>query len=131
MLGNVELDQIVAACDGVANIALKRGEALFMEDDAADAMYVVKSGMLRIVSGSTIFETVHTGGIVGEMAVVEADMPRSATVVAGLDSELIAIDTARFLALVATTPSFAIAVMRTIARRLRVMNRRYRANTFD
>jgi CRP-like cAMP-binding protein len=60
------------------------------------------------------------------MAIIEADMPRSATVIAGTYCELLEIDVPRFLALVANKPAFSITVLRVIARRLRVMNRRYR-----
>ena len=81
------------------------------------------------MSGSTILETVREGGIVGEMAIIEAHMPRSATAIAGTYCELAEIDVARFLALVANSPVFSIAVLRVVSRRLRVMNRRYRVNT--
>jgi CRP-like cAMP-binding protein len=42
------------------------------------------------------------------------------------DSELIAIDEARFSALVSETPRFALTVMQVLSRRLRAMDRRYR-----
>ena len=90
-------------------------------------MYIVKSGLLRILSGSTMYETVGPGGLIGEMAIVEEHIPRSATVIAGTYAELIEIDMSRFLSLVGSTPSFSIAVMRVISRRLRIMNRRYRS----
>ncbi len=131
MSHEVEVDEIVAACGHLETVTLKGGEVLFREDDTAGSMYVVKRGVLRIVSGSTIYETVRAGGIVGEMAIIEENTPRSATVVAAIDAELFEIDIAKFLALVDTTPAFSIAVMRAIARRLRAMNRRYRTNTFD
>jgi CRP/FNR family transcriptional regulator, cyclic AMP receptor protein len=92
-------------------------------------MYVVKHGTLRILSGSTILETVREGGLIGEMAIIEEHMPRSATVIAGTYCELVEIDVPRFLSLVASTPDFSITVLRVISRRLRVMNRRYRDST--
>ena len=92
-------------------------------------MYVVKQGTLRILSGSTILETVRRGGVVGEMALIEAHMPRSATVISGTYCELVEIDIPRFLSLVANTPAFSITVLRVISRRLRVMNRRYRVSS--
>jgi CRP-like cAMP-binding protein len=90
-------------------------------------MYIVKNGLLRILSGSTMYETVGPGGLIGEMAIVEEHVPRSATVIAGTYAELIEIDMPRFLQLVTSTPNFSIAVMRVISRRLRIMNRRYRS----
>jgi CRP-like cAMP-binding protein len=73
-----------------------------------------------------VYETVRAGGIVGEMGIVEQGARRSASVIAGTLAELVKIDTAKFLALVANTPDFSLEVMRIMARRLRVMNRRHR-----
>lgn len=126
MMQDIAVEEILAACDDANTVALKPGEVLFREGDEAHAMYVVKHGTLRILSGSTILETVRDGGLVGEMAIVEAHMPRSATVIAGTYCELVEIDVPRFLSLVANTPAFSITVLRVISRRLRVMNRRYR-----
>ena len=126
IIRDIAVDEILNACTDARTIALKPGEVLFREGDDADAMYVVKHGTLRILSGSTILETVREGGIVGEMAIIEGHMPRSATVIAGTYCELVEIDVPRFLSLVADTPTFSITVLRVISRRLRVMNRRYR-----
>ena len=107
-------------------IVLDRGEILFKEGDAADGMYVVKSGTLRIRSGSVVYEDAVAGGIVGEMAIVEDALPRSAMVYALGRSEVVKIDETRFFAMVANTPAFARTVMRVLSRRLRRMNRLYR-----
>jgi CRP-like cAMP-binding protein len=127
MIKDIAVEEIVAACGGAPTTVLQSGEVLFREGDEAHAMYLVKHGTMRILSGSSIFETVHDGGIVGEMAIVEDHVPRSATVIAGTRCELVEISTPQFLSLVASVPAFSITVMRVIARRLRVMNRRHRA----
>jgi CRP-like cAMP-binding protein len=107
-------------------VSLDAGEFLFREGDSADALYVVKNGTLRIVSGGTVYETLRSGGIVGEMAIVDRSARRSASVIAGTHAELMKIDTAQFLVLVAHNPDFSLEVMRVMARRLRIMNQRYR-----
>ena len=129
MINDIAVEQILAACGEAKTLTLKPGEVLFREGDQATAMYVVKHGTLRILSGSTILETVREGGLIGEMAIIEEHMPRSATVIAGTYCELVEIDVPRFLSLVASTPDFSITVLRVISRRLRVMNRRYRDST--
>ena len=129
MIKDIAVEQILAACDEAKTMTLKPGEVLFREGDDAHAMYVVKHGTLRILSGSTILETVREGGLIGEMAIIEEHMPRSATVIAGTYCELVEIGVPRFLSLVANTPAFSITVLRVISRRLRVMNRRYRVST--
>ena len=107
-------------------VLLGPGEFLFREGDAADALYIVRKGLLRIVSGSTVYETVRPRGIIGEMGIVDRGGRRSASVIAGTRSELEKIDTAAFLALIRRSPDFALEVMQVLARRLRVMNRRHR-----
>ena len=126
MIKDIAVEEILAACDDARALTLKPGEVLFREGDDANAMYIVKQGTLRILSGSTILETVRDGGLIGEMAIIEEHMPRSATVIAGTYCELVEIDVPRFLTLVASQPAFSITVLRVISRRLRVMNRRYR-----
>jgi CRP/FNR family cyclic AMP-dependent transcriptional regulator len=107
-------------------VSLGPGEYLFREGDAADALYVVSSGTLRIMSGIAVYEVVEAGGIVGEMAIVEEDKPRSASVISNTYVELIKVDRPTFREMVRATPDFALTVMRVIARRLRIMNQRYR-----
>src|SRR5258708_6298441 len=120
----------IAAQRGLhAKISLRCGEFLFREGDDADALYIVERGALRIISGSAVYETVQAGGIVGEMAIIDEGAPRSASVIAGTYAQLIKIDAEEFTALIADAPEFALLVMRVMARRLRLMNQRYRPQT--
>ena len=129
MITDTAVAEILATLDDAKTVALKPGEILFREGDEALSMYIVKQGTLRVLSGSTILETVRDGGLIGEMAIIEEHMPRSATVIAGTHCEMVEIDVPRFLSLVANTPAFSLTVLRVISRRLRVMNRRYRDST--
>lgn len=97
------------------------GDVVFSEGDKGDAMYVVRSGELTIEKGGKIMETVGPGGIFGEMALIDGS-PRVATVRARTDCEVAPINEKIFLFLVHETPFFAIAVMRTLADRLRRMD---------
>ncbi len=109
------------------NVAsLKAGEVLFKKGDAAQYMYVVLSGQVRIGDDNVVFEELGPGGIVGEMALIE-HAPRSATVTAITDCTLAEVDEKRFLFLVQQTPSFALNLMRLLSQRLRRMNELMRA----
>jgi hypothetical protein len=77
-------------------IVIEEGEVLFKEGDPSDCMYIVRTGALRIRSGSIVYEDAIDGGIVGEMAIVEDSMPRSAMVYAVTRSEVVKIDEKRF-----------------------------------
>ena len=124
----VNLAEVEEVCGSADIVPLNPGEFLFREGDPAHALYIVKRGLLRVVSGSTVYETLRAGGIVGEMAIVEEGGRRSASVIAGTRAELLEIDVPKFLSLVAHTPDFSLAVMRVMAHRLRIMNQRYRHN---
>ena len=118
--------ELVKSWDRTELISVRPGEILFREGDEGHALYIVEKGNLRVMSGSVVYETVTVGGILGEMALIDEGAPRSASVIAVSHAQLWEIDTDRFRSMVASDPNFAITVMRTMARRLRIMNQRYR-----
>ena len=107
-------------------VTLAPGDVLFEKNEPGRFMYVVKSGEMQIIDGNYVYETVSAGGILGEMALVDAG-PRSATVRAVQQSVVIPLDERRFLFMVSQTPFFALRVMRVMSARLRAMNERARA----
>ena len=132
--GTAELskeDLVALLSDEPRTVCIDAGEVLFKNGDPGRSMFVVRRGALRIRSGSVIYEDVGPGGMVGEMGIVETHMPRSAMVYALTPAELVEVDQARFLELVDETPSFALAVMRVLSRRLRRMDDRYEARLSD
>ena len=58
------------------------GTTIFAEGDPRDVMYVVLEGEVDLQRRGRTLETASTGAIVGEMALIDKDAPRSATVVA-------------------------------------------------
>ena len=109
-------------------VRLAPGEALFTEGDSGACMYIVRSGAVRVSTGTTELEQLGPGSILGEMALIEETL-RSATVTAVSECDIAVIDHRRFLFLVQQTPFFAIRMMRLMSRRLRAMNER--ARTLD
>ncbi len=99
------------------------GAAVFRENDPGDCMFVVQDGEIDIVVRDTVVETVGPGGVVGEMALIDAG-PRSASAVARADSKLVRVDERSFQFLVQEHPFFALEVMRLMAHRLRRMDAR-------
>ena len=98
------------------------GEKVFLEDERGDALYLVRSGRVDLLTYGTVLENVRAGGIFGEMVLVD-DGPRSAAAVAAEATEVVAIDRPTFLLLVQQDPTFALRVMKLFAARLRRMNK--------
>jgi CRP/FNR family transcriptional regulator, cyclic AMP receptor protein len=94
------------------------GDIIFAEGDKGDKMYVVRAGEVEIERDGKVVETLSSGGIFGEMALIDGS-PRAATARAKTACEVAPITEKSFLFLVHETPFFAIAVMRTLAERLR------------
>lgn len=106
--------------------SFNQGQIIFREGDPGDQLYIVAEGEVDIVTDSQLLETVKTGGIFGEMALID-DKPRSATAIARTDCVLAPVSRQHFLTLVERTPLFALQVMRVMAERLRRVNPRSRA----
>ena len=100
------------------------GEKIFLEDEIGDAMYMVRSGRVDVVTYGTVLENVRAGGIFGEMALID-EGPRSAAAMAAEPTEVVAIDKPTFLAVIRDDPQFALTVMGLLASRLRRMNKQF------
>ena len=97
------------------------GHIFFSLGEPGDVMYVVVSGEVEIVIREKIIETVRTGGVFGEMALIDSHQ-RSAGARARTTVQAAVIDHEQFLYLVRTHPSFSIEVMNVMADRLRLLN---------
>ena len=125
MTQDVDVSRISRLLGVIDLVSIQSGDFLFREGDAADALYIVKSGVVQVIGeGDLVYERVEEGGIVGELAIVD-EGKRSASVRAESRADLIKVDVPGFLNLVAGEPEFSLAVMRVMSRRLRAMNRRH------
>jgi CRP/FNR family transcriptional regulator, cyclic AMP receptor protein len=94
------------------------GHRFFSAGDHGEVMYVVSDGEVEITLRGKVLETVHSGGIFGELALID-HRERSADVIAKTDVKVSALDQKRFLYLVRNHPFFALEVMKIMADRLR------------
>ena len=117
------IDYQLLANAGFPPVSFAAGKVIFGQGDKGDKMYVVRSGEVAIERDGAVVETVGEGGIFGEMALIDGS-PRAATARAKTPCEVVALSEKTFLFLVHETPYFAIAVMRTLADRLRRSNAR-------
>ncbi|WCJ60269.1 cyclic nucleotide-binding domain-containing protein [Fontisphaera persica] len=110
----------------------KQWEVVVREGETGDAMYLILQGELRVrlmVQGrESLLATLQTGEFFGEISLFDTG-PRSADVVANVDSWLLKISAAAFQELAAQQPElaapFLLAVGKTMTARLRTSNKRY------
>jgi CRP-like cAMP-binding protein len=102
-------------------ITYAAGDVIFRAGEAGKTMYIVTEGEVDIKVGDIVVETVTTGGIFGEMALIDAHS-RSADAICRSACKLVVINQRRFEFLVSQTPYFAIQVMSIMAERLRHTN---------
>ena len=89
---------------------------------------MIKSGQVRVQIGNRTISELGAESIFGEMALIDSE-PRSATVTAITDVELVPVSEKQFLFLVSQTPYFALKVMRVLAQRLRATEQNLRLKT--
>lgn len=101
--------------------SLQSGSVLFHEGDAADSLYVLVTGRLRVSvhtpSGEDEVAELGRGEVVGEMALLTGS-PRSATVTAIRDSRLIRLSRSAFERIVERCPRVMLLVTRRLVQRL-------------
>jgi CRP/FNR family cyclic AMP-dependent transcriptional regulator len=95
------------------------GAVIITEGQEGNHMYVVMQGEVIISLKNKLLATAAPGEIVGEMALINADI-RSATVTAKTDCVLASIDQGSFDALLRHVPDFSMHVMKVLADRLKV-----------
>jgi CRP/FNR family transcriptional regulator, cyclic AMP receptor protein len=101
-------------------------EVIFEEGSHGDEMYIVHSGLVKLVRKSTAGETVialiKPGEFFAEMALVD-NAPRSVSAIAGTDqTRLLVLDRDKFLFLISHQPAFALTIMHVLCQRVREMN---------
>jgi NTE family protein len=113
------LDELV---ERLRPVHARAGEVVVAQGDAADRIYVVRSGRLRVFvedpdEGRKVVRELGAGAVLGELALLTG-APRSATVEAVRDSELFELADHAFDELLRHDTAFAIAVARSLALQL-------------
>jgi anion transporter len=119
------LDRIVLAklAAHLHPLAFPSSSIVFRQGDAGDAFYVVATGAVGVYvtdTSSTVERRVrvlHVGEPFGEMALL-SNIPRTATIRAETNCEVLRLERGSFLDLVRDQPTVALAVATTLSRRL-------------
>lgn len=119
---NLESAAQVEIAGDLTFVALAAGEALFRQDDPGDSMYIVESGLLEVRvreadGAELVLDRLDAGEGVGEMALLTG-RPRTADVVAMVDSRLLCIPKGAFDRLVERRSTIAADFALAIAPRI-------------
>jgi len=120
-----DLDMLAAELEW---LGLPGGRELFREGDPGDALFVVVAGRLGVVTADaeghqTIINQIGAGETVGEMALVSGE-PRSATIIAMRDTELLRLEKPAFERLTNDNPGVLRFITKLLVRRLHQMSHR-------
>jgi hypothetical protein len=131
ILADLKDNQLAHLAEYMELNEVSQWSVLFSQGDSSDAMYLVLAGELRarsVIDGrETILATFSPGDFFGDMALFDHG-PRSADVVANVDSTLLKITSTAFDRLTREAPALATpflqATARTLSARIRADNKR-------
>jgi CRP/FNR family transcriptional regulator/CRP/FNR family cyclic AMP-dependent transcriptional regulator len=120
---SVELSELEALASKMQQQSHPQGAVLFEKDQPGDAMYLIRSGRVRVFlrdsQGNEItFRHFGAGQIVGEFALID-DKPRSASAEAAEPLEVMILSRDNFLLLLRERPILGVEMMRSLAERVR------------
>jgi CRP-like cAMP-binding protein len=105
-----------------------KGSLVFSEGEEGHDVLIIRTGAVKVVVGAVsgrevILDVLHSGEMLGELSAVDAG-PRSATVFALEQTEVLVVSHRDFRALLAEHTSIGVALLKVLARRLRGAARR-------
>jgi CRP/FNR family transcriptional regulator, cyclic AMP receptor protein len=109
------LDSLV---DLVTEVEFPSGRYLAQQGQVGSGLFVVIEGRVRVTRGDQTLAHLGPGEFVGELSLLDGS-PRMAHVVAEEPTRVLALGTGDLLDLVEREPSIALAMLRTLAGRLR------------
>ncbi len=115
------LARVDDALQHATTVRYDAGKAIMREGEAGVSMYLVMEGKVGIFIRDNEVETVNAGGTFGEMALVDQS-PRTASALSKTDCVLLSVNRTALITLVKTHPAIGVAMLRSIADRLRHMN---------
>ena len=116
-------DVLEALAQKVTHQKLEKDSILFRRGDVGDALYIIDEGRVKIVreneqGGELILNHCGPGEAIGEMSLFDQE-PRSASIVAVTDSQVLELKRDAFFELLDQRPDVALILIRSISSRLR------------
>ena len=117
-----DIDMRTFAKSAGATVKVPAGSVVFNKGDTGDCMYIVQAGVIDMMIGDKVIETIGENQALGFMSMID-EQPRSSTARAKEACELSLIDARTFRFMVDEVPNFASYIMGALARRIRGMGK--------
>lgn len=116
-----DLEKIAKAGD---EITLPAGSLVVDQGQTGREAYVIIKGSATVRRNGKKVATLGAGSVVGELSLLDHG-PRTASVVADTDLEVLVISQRQFLAVIDAIPALAHKLLATLALRIRELDRQY------
>jgi CRP-like cAMP-binding protein len=123
LFSSMTLEQLRVLTSHLEDQHFLAGEVIFSERDFGQELYIVVLGTVRIVKDyqgrhEHTLNVLGTGDFFGDLAIFE-DRPRSATAVAQVETELLALHAEKFKQTIYQKPDMAFEIFRELSARVR------------
>ena len=109
-----QLDQVARI---VTELQITKGSTLMVEGEMVHEFVIIESGTASVRRGGRKIATVGKGDVVGELALI-LRRPRTATVIADTDLNILVVDERSFNTLLDDVPGLARQLLHTVAERM-------------
>lgn len=105
----------------LSEVRIKQGQNIFRKGDEGDAMFIIKSGGVRVHDGNHVLSRLNSGEVFGEFALFDSDL-RSASVTAEEPTLLLKLEQNDFFKVMMNKVEVTKGVLRKVLKRIREMN---------
>ncbi|MCB2221412.1 MAG: HAMP domain-containing histidine kinase [Bacteroidetes bacterium] len=114
-------DVLAEIAGQLTEVRIRRGQNVFKKGDEGDAMYIIKSGAVRVHDGNHVLSRLAPGQVFGEFALFDKET-RSASITAEEDTVLLQLEQDDFYRVMANKADVMLGVLKKLIRRIREMN---------
>jgi CRP/FNR family transcriptional regulator, cyclic AMP receptor protein len=123
LFSGLQLQELESFAEAVRERAYPKGSVILFEKDPGDALFIIRSGRVKVVligedGREVILGVLGVGEHFGELSLID-DQPRSAHVIAMEESTLLVLQREDFRRRVEANPAVAWALLSELSRRLR------------
>lgn len=118
LFAGISEESMARLSDVAGEVRFPAGQFIVSQGQVGSGLYIVMSGLARVVRGSTEIARLGAGEFFGELSVIDQE-PRMASVEAVEDTSLLAVASWDLLQLLESDQALALNLIRGLTRRLR------------